>query len=326
MLRRGAAALIAGSCLAAVSAIGGGASATPKGSVTITGEFVVYERSYSSSPDTNIGPFDHHAVFHPGGVGPSGQVCSPDRVNVAKNEITLTFDPAGGPVAGSGVLDMSCEYHPGCGWVDRTEEVTFTGQFAPDERLLTGGVAFTMSGGETTSWGTGSDDYVGCLESTWVQEPMSFTATWLFDLDANLGYVTSNLCVDDPVKRIGWFTMTDGVGLVGPSVARVATDDMATPRCVVPAAVDEGAGNHGPEYLSEGRHVIVRDPPRQLQKVRRYGRPVLQAGEDFPDSRHRGPLPYHETDLDPPAEGHHDPGADVRRRTLDGVGERLVDG
>ena len=241
MLRRGAAALIAGSCLAAVSAVGGGASATPDGSATITGEFVVYERLYSSSPDTNIGPFDHHQVFHPGGVGPAGQVCSPDRVNIVKNEITLTFDSSGGSVTGSGVLDMTCEYHPGCGWVGRTEQVGFVGRFDADQRLMTGEVNATTSGGETTGWG-GEIGEFGCVESTWVQEPESFTTKWLFDLDTNMGYVTSHLCIDDPVKRIGWFTVTDGVGLVGPSVDRVASDDMATPRCVV-AAVDQPAAD-----------------------------------------------------------------------------------
>lgn len=248
MSRLGSTALLAGSCLFAASMFGGdGAGAAPAASATISGEFVVYERSYSSSPDTNIGPFDHHQVFHPGGVGPAGQVCSPDRLNIARNEVTFTFDTAGGPVVGAAVLDMTCEYHPGCGWVGRTERAAFTGEVDADQRLLRGDVELSHSGGETTSWGSDENDVFGCLESTWVQEPESFAATWLLDLDANIGYVTSSLCTDDPVKRIGWFTITDGVGLVGPSVEYVAGDQMASPRCAARAATpDQASGTAVP--------------------------------------------------------------------------------
>lgn len=229
-------ALIAGLCLAATSAVGTVANAAAEESVTITAEFVVYERPYGN--DTNIGPFDHHALFHPGGVGPAGQVCSPDRVGFTTNEIFLTLDPAGGSVTGRGVLEMTCEYHPGCGAVSRTQGFVFRGVYDPVGKVIIGEVDAESSGGETTAWGDGPDGPNMCLESTWTQESLAFTTNWLLNLDVNMGFMALRLCDGDPHQRTGWFTVTHGDGLVGAPIDRIAEADMARPSCA--AAVDTG--------------------------------------------------------------------------------------
>ena len=212
-----------------------GTSATASEPVTVTGEYVEYE---SSAGWPNIGPFpDLRDLFHAASLGPEGVACSASTVDVVRNEVVFTFDPAGGPVEGTGHLDLTCEYHPGCGAVARLIEASYFGAYDVSTQMMTGTVEFTTQDGESTSWGN-PDESNHCLER-WIKPGQVGTAVWVLDLAGETpnGYITSRIEGDDPAKRLGYITVSaGGIAETGSSDAEVGDDDEAT----VGSAADSG--------------------------------------------------------------------------------------
>lgn len=182
------------------------APAGASGSVTVSGEYVEYE-NFDGWP--SIGPFvDLRELFHAASLGPAGVACSADTVTIMQNEVAFTFDPEGGPVIGIGLLELSCEYHPGCGAVTRVIEASYRGSYDEVRKLMTGAVDFTTLDGESTNWGNPTEEN-HCLER-WVKPGESAAALWVLDLDEATpnGYITSSIEGDDPRKRFGFITVS----------------------------------------------------------------------------------------------------------------------
>jgi len=186
-----------------------GVSASSDGPVTVAGEYVDYMRFEEHHV---LGPFpDLQAVFHPGGVGPVGVPCTADTVTVVQNEVVFTFDPDDGSVTGTGLLELSCEFHPGCGAVTRVMEANYSGEYDAEKRLMTGTVDYWSSGGEQTSWGTkgGANPVDQCLELGYIQEGEAWTQNWVLNVaeENPIGYNAHAFEGGDPAQRYGFFTV-----------------------------------------------------------------------------------------------------------------------
>lgn len=188
--------------------------------VTVTGEYVEYE---NSDGWPNIGPFvDLRDLFHAASLGPAGVACSAETVDVLQNEVAFTFVPDGGPVTGTGVLELTCEYHPGCGAVTRSIEASYLGEYDASLKLMTGTVEFRTQDGESTNWGN-PDEQEHCLER-WIKPGQMAVAEWLLDLGDSTatGYITASVEAGDPAKRFGYITVS-APGLSEPSDTDTAT-------------------------------------------------------------------------------------------------------
>jgi hypothetical protein len=189
-----------------VLAVGGSVGAAE--SVTVEGEYIDYVRNEEHHL---IGPFaDMRSVFHPGGVGPVGVPCTADTVDVVQNEVVFTFDPANGSVTGTGLLELSCEFHPGCGAVTRIMEASYRGDYDAVSQLMTGTVDFWSAGGESTNWGTESalNPVDQCLDR-FITEGWSATTNWVLNVGETTptGYQTAVIEGDDPAQRYAFFTL-----------------------------------------------------------------------------------------------------------------------
>ena len=184
-----------------------GVSATAAEPVTVDGEYVEFEGFHHYQ----IGPFsDLATVFHPGGVGPEGVPCTADTVTVVRNEVVFTFDPASGSVTGTGLLELSCEYNPGCGAVNMIMEAAYDGDYDVAKQLMRGTVDYWSLDSEFTNWGTkgGLNPVSQCLDRT-VKEGEAVTTNWVLDVgEANpFGYHAYLFEGSDPAKRYGFFTV-----------------------------------------------------------------------------------------------------------------------
>ena len=185
-----------------------GVSATPAETLTVDGEYIDYVRGEEHHV---LGPFaDLRSVFHPGGVGPVGVPCTADTVEVVQNEVVFTFDPASGSVTGTGLLELSCEFHPGCGAVTRIMEASYRGDYNAEKQLMTGTVDFWSLDGESTSWGTrgGLNPVSQCLDRL-TTEGEAFTTNWVLNVGEEnpTGYQAAVLEGGDPAQRYGFFTV-----------------------------------------------------------------------------------------------------------------------
>lgn len=197
-----------------------GAAAQQDSDGVFEGRFVEYEFPTANlGPTSRIGPMGFAEMFHPAHLGPDGRACTTETVTVLRNEITLSHDTAGGPVVGEGLLELECEYHPGCGAVTRTVTSTFAGSFDPDAEAMSGKAEFATLAGEATAWGTTGPGagVPGCLDRWELPGEGPYEIGWTLDLatDPPLGYMGGELDGGDPATRIGYFSTVDGAALVG---------------------------------------------------------------------------------------------------------------
>lgn len=197
-----------------------GAAAQQDADGVVEGVFVEYEFPTANlGPTSRIGPMGFAEMFHPAHLGPDGRPCTTETVTVLRNEITLSYDTAGGPVVGEGLLELECEYHPGCGAVTRTVTSTFAGSFDPDTEAMSGKAGFATLAGEATAWGTTGPGagVPGCLDRWELPGEGPYEIGWTLDLatDPPIGYMGGELDGGDPGKRIGYFSTVDGAVLAG---------------------------------------------------------------------------------------------------------------
>jgi hypothetical protein len=188
-------------------------SAGARWSVQARGEYVDYVRH----GEPLIGPFaDLQSVFHPGGVGPAGVPCTADTVAVVENEVVLSFDPVNGSLRAIGFLELSCEFHPGCGAVTRTMDASYLGEYDAEKELVTGTVSYETAGGESTNWGTKSalNPVDQCLDR-FITEGRAMTTNWVLNVGEEnpTGYQTAMIEGDDPAQRFGFFTFAQLITL-----------------------------------------------------------------------------------------------------------------
>ena len=190
--------------------------------ITVTGEYIEYENSAGNS---TIGPFvEIQAVFHAANLGPAGIACDATRAEVLENTITFTFDPNGGKVKGTGLIELKCEYHPGCGAVTRTMTAEYRGDYHSLQQPLSGTVEFASLDAESTSWGTGPDGTEQCLDR-WTVPGQEYSTNWTLSFAEHpaTGFNAAVLEGGDPTQRFGFFTVAsleDGAlsGLAAPEV------------------------------------------------------------------------------------------------------------
>lgn len=228
--------------MTALAALTAGVPAHASDSVTVSGEYVEYD---NSDGWLNIGPFpDLRDLFHAASLGPAGVGCSADTVDVVQNNVGFTFDPEGGSVTGVGLLELSCEYHPGCGAVTRVIEAAYRGEYDSAQMSMSGTVDFKTLDGESTNWGNPEEEN-HCLER-WIKPGQSGSAVWVLDLDEVTpnGYITSRIEGDDPNRRIGYITVSaPGIAKPTDPGAAVGENDESSVESAVGSADATGASD-----------------------------------------------------------------------------------
>jgi hypothetical protein len=152
------------------------------------------------------------------------------------------YDTAGGPVVGQGLLELECEYHPGCGAVTRTVTSTFAGSFDPDTEAMGGRAEFATLAGEATAWGTTGPGagVPGCLDRWELPGEGPYEIGWTLDMatDPPIGYMGGELDGGDPAKRIGYFSTVDGAVLAGTATGDDGEADASEPGAEEAARAD----------------------------------------------------------------------------------------
>jgi len=222
-----------------------GAAAQQDADGVFEGAFGEYEFPTANlGPTGRIGPMGFAEMFHPAHLGPDGRPCTTETVTVLRNEITLSYQVAGGRVVGEGLLELECEYHPGCGAVTRTVVTTFAGSFDPDTDAMSGKAEFATPASEATAWGTTGPGagVPGCLDRWELPGEGPYEIGWTLDLatDPPIGYMGGELDGGDPGKRIGYFSTVDGAALARTITGGDSGEAAADPQSGMGEAASEG--------------------------------------------------------------------------------------
>jgi hypothetical protein len=122
----------------------------------------------------------------------------------------VSMSVVNGSVTGTGLLELSCEFHPGCGAVTRIMEANYCGGYDAEKRWMTGTVDFWSMGGEMTTWGTkgGMNAVSQCLDRT-ITEGEAWTTNWVLNVGeaTPTGYQAAVIEGGDPAQRYGFFTL-----------------------------------------------------------------------------------------------------------------------